>query len=205
MVEELRDKSGEYLKKEKHKEHKHIYFFTAIIIVLALILALLVRPALLASKFSKQFDELGMSPSDYLTTLESVKSKLAIAENNLASCQNLKEELVYGIAAEKNSTMRCMQDKALTETRIAQLKNEYELNLTAVQDSLTANIKAAQSELDTQNLKYVELNQTYYAIIQNSANNICCKAKVDNPLVDSYVVLDNKITCTSGRENKIAC
>ena len=103
MAEELHDKSGEYSKKEKHKEHKHNYFFIAIIIVLALILALLVRPALLASKFSKQFDELGMSPSSYLTTLESVKSKLTIAENNLASCQNLMEELVYGITAEKNS------------------------------------------------------------------------------------------------------
>lgn len=50
-----------------------------------------------------------------------------------------------------------------------------------------------------------ELKIKYEVFVQNTANNICCKAKVDNPDIQYYKVENNKIVCLEEGELGISC
>ena len=50
-----------------------------------------------------------------------------------------------------------------------------------------------------------DLQTSYTKLTQNSAKNICCKQKFDNPQISSYAILENKITCLTQGENKLEC
>ena len=188
------DKAEGFFEWDKHKHHIPLILTIAIAVIIIIILALMVMPAMLASRFSQQFDQLGMSPTDYLTTLESTRSNLSIMQSNLLSCQELKESLVSDLADEKNVTMNC-----------AQQKNLAELNLSVMQNSLNTEKENVQAALQMEKIRYDNLEKTYQTVVRNSANNICCKLKVDDASLDSYVVVSNKVTCTTGRETKIVC
>jgi len=49
------------------------------------------------------------------------------------------------------------------------------------------------------------IKEDYDLIIQNAANNICCKQRIDNPSIDSYSVKDSRIICSTDGDKKISC
>ena len=49
------------------------------------------------------------------------------------------------------------------------------------------------------------LQSDYDALVKNSARTICCKAKVDNPLINFYDVADDKIVCLQDGTNELVC
>ncbi len=180
--------------RQRVKENSLFYVFAGLCVILLIAVVLLIKPAMLASKISKQFDELGMQPSEYLMQLEATKSDLVIAKNNAESCKNLNQEIVSDIATEKNATMFCNRQKTLLDSQIADMKRQNELNITAMNDVI-----------DREKTRYNDLNRTYSAIIRNSASNMCCKAKVDDSAVDSYSVVNDKIICGTGEKINLTC
>jgi len=50
-----------------------------------------------------------------------------------------------------------------------------------------------------------QLKESYNALAQNSANNICCKAKVDNPKINFYDVRDDRIVCLEEGGFALSC
>jgi len=50
-----------------------------------------------------------------------------------------------------------------------------------------------------------QLKESYNVLAQNSANNICCKAKVDNPKINFYDVRDNRIVCLEEGGFALSC
>lgn len=49
------------------------------------------------------------------------------------------------------------------------------------------------------------LKSQYDTLAQNAANNICCKAKVDNPRIRHYQVESNRIMCLEEGTKAISC
>jgi len=50
-----------------------------------------------------------------------------------------------------------------------------------------------------------EVQAKYDQLVKNTAKSICCKAKVDNPQINFYDVVDNKITCLEQGANQLSC
>ena len=50
-----------------------------------------------------------------------------------------------------------------------------------------------------------ELTSDFDALAQNTAKNICCKAKVDNSAINSYDVIDNNIVCLESGGKELSC
>lgn len=197
--------------KENKKGKKHFNYTPTqitvglVILILLITIIALIRPAVLGMKVSGHFKDLNMAPADYITSLESTKSQLSVSETNLQSCQQLRQELVTTVGQEKNNTMNCAQEKDMIQSQIEQIRREGSANTSSLQASFDIERQNLLDEVNVEKVKSTELNNSYNLMALNSANNICCKARVDTPSVDSYLVAGNKITCTSGQPNKIVC
>lgn len=53
--------------------------------------------------------------------------------------------------------------------------------------------------------KEVKIYKEYEDLIQNIANSVCCKEKVDDPAIDSYSIKGDMIICSSKGDKAISC
>lgn len=191
--------------KKIQPHHFHINFLLIIVILLIVIIIILINPALLGYKISKQFEEIGMSTSDFLKTLDSTKSQLLITETNLESCKSLNKDLLEDFSNEKDTSFKCIQEKSLLEFDYKNMIREYDFNLSILKSNFDADKKTIDIQLSQEKTKVKDLQSGYDILVINTANNLCCKARVDNKDIDSYVVSSNIVVCTSGEINKISC
>lgn len=191
--------------KRMQPHHHHINLLLVITILLIIVVIVLARPALLGYKISKQFEEIGMSAADFLKELDSVKSERLITETNLKSCESLNEDMLSDLSEERNAGFMCIQDKNKMETEYENRIKELEFDLDRIKPDFESQKKELQSELEREKIKVQEFQDRYNSLSENSANNICCKAKVDDKEIDSYIVSNNRIVCTTGEEDRIDC
>lgn len=62
-----------------------------------------------------------------------------------------------------------------------------------------------QEEIDQLEEDYNTATEKFDIVIENSAKNICCKMKFDNPNIDSFKLEDDKIVCTTGGTFALSC
>lgn len=193
------------INREVHPHHRHINFLLIITILLIIVIIILVKPALIGYKISKQFEEIGMSTAEFLKSLDLIESELLVAETKLESCKSLNKDILADVSTEKNASFRCMQDKNAMKSQYESIIREYTFNLSRIQPEFESQKKELEAELNRQKITTEEFQSRYDSLLKNSANNICCKAKVDNKEVDSYIVSNHKIVCTTGEEKEISC
>ncbi len=181
-----------------HPHHHHINLLLIISILLIGFLLVLIRPALLGYKISKQVEEIGLTPSEFLKSIEAVKSKLLVAETNLETCKGLNTDLVEDISVEKNTSFKCAQEKN-------SLESQYKFDISRIQSDYENRRNEIEAELNRNSLVVNTTLDDYSKLLENSANNLCCKARVDDKRIDSYIVSSNVIVCTAGEEKKISC
>lgn len=158
-----------------------------IIILLVIVLLITIKPALLGYTVNKQFKDIGLSAADIMKEIQSLKSDLLIADTSLESCQKLNQEYLDDLNDAKTAETTCTEEKTKLESDYDQLNQAYTQ-------------EKEQSESD-----YDSIKERYNNVLQNSADNICCKNKVDDPDIDSYILMNDKIICTSGEGIKINC
>jgi hypothetical protein len=163
------------------------------------------KSAFVGYKMTKQFEDVGMSVSEFMKAAESTKSELLISNTNLDSCKGLNQQYLNDLSKEKNQTFICNQENAALNSRYNQLSAEFLFNVSRIKsefDQKTNEIKINLTQFET---RYNDLRSVSDAVITNAANNICCKTKVDNKNIDSYIISNGMIICTTGEANKIIC
>ena len=185
--------------------HRHISLLLIVVIFLIILLIILIKPALLGYKVSSQFEEIELEVAEFIKELELTKSNLIITQTNLDSCKSLNKEYLENLAEEKNIGFQCGQEKNELESEYRQLQSEYKFNISNIQSEFEQKKNEIQINLTQYKTRYNDLKSIHDEIIINAANNICCKAKVDNKDIDSYILLNSVIMCTIGEENKINC
>lgn len=182
----------------------HIVLLT-ILIVMGLILAILIKPAITGYVVATDFNQNNMNVSDFIKEQESIKSDLTMTETNLDSCKKLNQDYLEQLSNEKNAGFQCSQETEALKSELRQQEAKFSFNITQI--AAAANQKNNEMEIKVQQseTKYNELKELYDSIIGNVAHNICCKAKVDNGNIDSYLISNSMIVCTSGSDNKIDC
>lgn len=194
-----------FKKDEPHPHHRHISLLLVATILLLIIIFILIKPALIGYKISEQLKDLKLSTSEYMKSLDLVKSNLLIAETKLESCTDMNKDLVQSISSEKNLSFKYIHEITMLEAKSGQLKNEYEFNLSRVRIDYEQRKNEIEAKLNQNELLLDKTLKDYAAIAQNSADNICCKSRVDDKRIDSYIISNNAVSCTSGEENKIDC
>ena len=199
-----------FRKKEGWKpHHHHINKLLWVILGMVLILLVLSKPAFIGYRMSQEFKDIEMTPSEVLARITSYKSDLRVTETKLDSCEVASDKLIDDLVVEKDENFVCGQTKDEIESDYEQQIKELNLELESVGTSadqrVQDEISLIQVELTNVNLASDNIQRDYDLVVKNSADNICCKAKVDNSDIDSYIVSSNKVVCTSGEDKRISC
>jgi hypothetical protein len=141
------------------------------------------------------------------TDLTSCKDNLQIVQNSLSA---LEKELETCSKA-KDSAIADMKKLQATEkcdtTELNNLQTKYN-DLVKQKNSLLKNLKDAQDrakECLGGNDYFSQLNESFSELAKNSANNICCKQRVDNPNIKAYSIDGNKINCLESGDLSLNC
>jgi len=116
----------------------------------------------------------------YNTQLDDCEDDLAICEEDRGNLSNTLTTTNTELESAKNTILE--QNQTFTDLEI-----QYK-----------AEIYTSIEQRDNITIDFNELGK-------NSANNICCKMKYDNPDIDSYDIVDNKISCSVDGGNSLSC
>jgi len=182
------------IKKGVTFHHHHVSFALIILIFLLVALVLTIRPALRGYKLNQEFEDLGTNAAEFIRQLDTFKSDILITETSLTNCQKTNEDYLVQLNNEKNETFSCNEEKRI-------ITKEFELNLTMMKSEQGQKKSEAEIDLAQLSIEHEDLQRT----VANSADNICCKNRIDNPDIDSYSISNSRIICTVGGEEKISC
>src|SRR3989344_82753 len=177
--------------------HHHINYLLFIAILLITVIIVLIRPALTGYGIAKEFKDSELTPTEMLRSMEAVKGDLKVKELELQSCkedtsdeQGKMADCLVDIGAQKTDYEKRIER---LENDIKNIKPEYEAKKAVLEAELQqAQFKLAELERSYEDV-VKEMGRDYDALKQNTANNICCKARVDDRSIDSFKVVNGAI------------
>jgi len=114
--------------------------------------------------------------------------------------EKLESELL--ILSTNISSYNSFNNRLLERIEISS-KEKLELESLSKQDK--EKIQVLETNLDTSQIKYQNLEEKYLALSRNTANNLCCKMRIDNPDINFYEIQNNKIICLEGGTKSLSC
>jgi len=177
----------------------------AMVAILLLMVILLARPAVRGYQITKEFDPTEISLTDLIKELKSAESQIYLINSSLIASGALLQECNVKLATQANSALVSKNLATDRESQLKLLKQSQDFNRSSFEKQCQDTQKTWQRLLDQTKTQLSELEQKYDEIIKNSANNICCKEKVDDKYIDSYIVFNSHIVCTHGSDKKIQC
>ncbi|MBU1204781.1 MAG: hypothetical protein KKA61_00520 [Nanoarchaeota archaeon] len=167
----------------------------ALIIVIAIILLIfIIRPGIIGYTIYKQVKESNYSVEDYGEDIQDLKTKLLVSDTNLSSCSAFNKELLTELEKYSDKFSECNSELNALKTNFSLLRADLDQK----NEELDKLRNEKQEEID-----YLELQ--YDLLAENLANNLCCKAKVDNPDISSYKIENNMIICLEEGGLDISC
>jgi vacuolar-type H+-ATPase subunit I/STV1 len=189
----------------KQQKSKLPVILTAVILILMISLAISVKPAITGYVVANNFEDTNMNVSDFIEEQELVKSELSLTKTSLDACKNINQDYLDDIEEQTSKTFQIEQEKNKIQSEFNQLKTECDFNKERLEKEFEQKKNQIDIEKQQLEIRYNEIKTIYDAVIENTATNIYCKAKVDNKNIDSYLISNSMIVCTTGGENKITC
>lgn len=140
--------------------------------------------------FTGSFLAVQHGSSETCEDLQEVKASLDLCDSRLSICQNTYRDLY------SNNT-KLLSDFNDISARLSNADSNLE-EITSKFDDSSKTAKFCISELD-------ELRISLNEIVENAANNICCKKRVDDSSINSYSIENNNIVCSSSGTHAISC
>lgn len=191
--------------KDAQPHHHHISLLIVGKIFLVIALIILIKPAFTGFTISNQFKKLNITPADAIEKQEKSNLEINALQGKLESCNEDEKKLKEQIASETNEKVSCLKEKVGLEVELDSSKNDFELQLNTNMKKVEAEKLELVKQINKEKEKSDELEKSFNELAQNSANNICCKAKVDNKAIDSYKIDENKVVCGKGEANPLSC
>lgn len=164
----------------KNKKSKSIVFASILIIILFLFIANRGIMGQVVCQSSEDFKE---AFNDCMEKSRNMESEFLILSTNLSSYNSFNNRLIEKIELSS--------------------REKLELEKISKQDQETIN--SLNNDLDTKQIDYQNLEEKYLALSRNTANNLCCKMKIDNPDINFYEIQNNKIICLEGGTKFLDC
>lgn len=173
---------------------KKIIIAFVVIDMLILLAIFVARPIVVGYTVYTQIRELNQSLEIYTQNIGDLRLDMMTATSNLSSCYSMNQQLLSKLQEDNSRIL------------------EYQTNISSIQreiNSLEENYKEEkeelQKEIDDKIAELSDLKADYNNLIKNTANNVCCKAKIDNPRIKYYKVEGDKIVCLEEGSLEISC
>jgi len=160
-------------------------------IIIVIVLAIfIIRPAYLGYVTYQGIKASNVSLEDYGKNIQDLKESMLVSTTNLSTCYDFNQILIEQLDKFSDDIAVC--NKQLSDYAI--LEEKYKIQV----DELKKTIEERQTEA-------AQYKNDYEQLVQNLANKICCKMKIDNNKINYYKVEDNNILCLEQGENQISC
>ena len=193
------------------------------LVVLVVLAILVVRPAVLGYGVYQQAQTSNLTVQDYAKNMQDLSKDLEVTKANLSSYSAFTGALLVQLDEKADELTECkvqmeslksdlgeaqkqVEDKG---SELATVKSETQKTIDTQVTEKTAALEqdkaACESSLSDKEKAVGEVQAKYDQLVKNTAKSICCKAKVDNPQINFYDVVDNKITCLEQGANQLSC
>lgn len=193
------------------KKNIEISIIIVSIIFSLLLLLFVINPAVTGYTVYKEMQGKNVSFEDYEINLQLLENNINNLNKTILECNSQKENLQAKNQIIQNSLDVC-QSKL---DKISILQNititNYEKEIAGKKALIESNQKdmiilySENKILSDKLLNLESVQQDYNSLIQNVANNVCCKAKVDNSKINSFNVEKNMVVCVESGSNRINC
>jgi len=199
---------------------------TVVIVAVIGLIALaifVVRPAVLGYGIYQQAESSNLTVQDYAQSMQQLSRDLELTKANLSSYSTFTGALIAQVDEKSDELIECkvqlertklgveeaQKQVADKETEIATVKSETQNAIDQQVAEKTASLEqekaACESSLASKDTEVGDVQAKYDILVKNTAKSICCKAKVDNPQINFYDVVDGKITCLEQGTNQLSC
>ncbi|PIN74099.1 hypothetical protein COV20_00600 [Candidatus Woesearchaeota archaeon CG10_big_fil_rev_8_21_14_0_10_45_16] len=201
------------------KKRLNTTYLTIAAVILFLFIILIVRPGIIGYGVYQKVEDSGLSLEGYTANVQELESKLAASTTELTLTKDFADERqkeaqqarddFTSCEAERQSlekqAIACEESCGLKEDIMAMADAKVELEV----EKKTAEVNDARDScLKTLNGHEEELRslqENYDLLVANTARSICCKARVDDPSINSYEVINDKVSCLNGGEKALEC
>ncbi len=208
--------------KKVSKLNKRIIILISVVIAFVFIV-LIIRPGLVGYSVYKEAERSQYTLDELGQSVRALRSELTTASSNLsfyASSNNLLQGQVVSLSQDYTS---CEGERAQLEAQLGvseqacndkislleERLSDSQIELSELKNTQTAQIEDAKKpyveDLSEVEAELLALQESYDELVSNTAKNVCCKKRVDDPAIDSYEVLANKVVCLEGGENVLVC
>lgn len=176
-----------------------------IIIIILLMVFFIIKPAIIGYSIYDKVQKSNYSLDTFSSTISSLKTKLKLAQNNITAVKQFTSQLI-------SINSNCSEKYAACVN--SNIKNEYICNSTingykSIINKLKSKLNITIAEIDNYKSNYSQSiadEKTHYSqLARNSADNICCKEKVDNPNINYYIVQNDRIVCLEKPGLPLSC
>src|SRR3989338_8679372 len=203
----------------KEKKKNLLLPALGLISAITILFIFVLRPSYLGYSIYQDIQDSNTTLDTYTKNIQDINQELHSSKTNLTFHQTQNQDLKTNLKQTSQQLMDCQIAQKITtkelelNTKTHELKNEQ---IATLQQQTTEKTKQAQEKCTLQQQDNKEevtklkqqlndLQTSYTKLTQNSAKNICCKQKFDNPQISSNAILENKITCLTQGENKLEC
>ncbi len=176
------------------KKVKVLLFIVNILTLVFLLVFITAKPIVNGYTVYKQLQKLNQSVEDYTLTADDLRNELSLANDNLTACFSKNQKILADLQLANNDAITCLEQTNDNRKEMIVLKEDCE----------TEN-QNLRKELGAKTNEFNILNSSYHNLINNTANNICCKAKIDNLNIKYYSVSGGRIICGEEGVFKLSC
>ncbi len=187
------------------KGEKTTVIITVSLIVLALLFVFVIRPGTTGYATYLKIKDTNYTVESYGKHVSELETEALIQKTNASSCTSSYELLLGELKEFNTQHSQCMQGLATAETRLNLSLTETE---TMMAEWAADKAKMEQQLKDTETEKdktILALESKYDSLAKNTANNLCCKAKIDNPDINYYDVKDEMVVCLETGDKELDC
>ncbi len=209
-----------------------VLFLSAIIAVIFIIA--FIRPSLIGYSIYQDVQKTNYSIDEYGQSVHNLKTELIIAQANKTVYTNLANRLEEDLGEKETQLSTCQSERTTLQANLKSSTENANIKIdllqttikdkdeaiadlkrdnTALQTKANDDLSKQQAELQQECLEdnsilaknLATLQASYDAFVVNQAKSVCCKERVDNPEIQYYDTLNNKLICLEEGTKSLVC
>lgn len=148
--------------------------------------------------------------------LQALQHKLELSEQNLSMQNSLTGSVIQLVEKSNADLIACKTENTklqseskyaseLCDQRVQNLQRQIAETIAEETEQSNPDLEKAQADLKLVQDQLSAVQGDFNAFAENTARSVCCKQKFDNPNINSYSIINNKLVCLESGGVPISC
>lgn len=186
-------------------KRKEIFVIGVSIIIGIIIYSFVIQPGITGYGVYKQIKDSDYTLEDYGKEVNDLEEEISSLNSELFSCTSSKNEMSSELQSTTDRYSKCKNELNNLQISYDEISNEHRDILRELRDELDKKQEEIDELKNGTNNGLEDLQFEYNLLAKNLANNLCCKAKIDNSNINYYKIENNKLVCLESGELRISC